>query len=422
MASNSLLTISMITNETLDVLHNDCSFLRGVDRQYDSRFGNTGAQIGAQINIRKPARYFLARTQALQVQSTQEEYATLTLDKWYQTGMNFSVKEMSLDIDEFSNRIIKPAIAVIASGIDSDGLDLFRTAIYNQVGTAGYTPGATGGSAGTYTDSSAPRIFLNAGALLSNFAVPKKDRRVVYGPDAQASSVAGLSGLLNDQSALGKQYLDGDIQHALGFDFMVDQNYAMLSTGSHAGSASANVRGASQTGSSLITQGWTASQTGILLAGETFTIDGVYSVNPETQRSTGKLQTFLVTADANSVGSGYSTLSISPSIVVAGTGVANGTVTNSPSNTAVITLTSGAASKTNFYPLYGAFHRDAFTFGTADLELPNSVEFAGRAQDEGVSLSIVKAYDINSHTYPCRVDVLGGWLAQRPEMACRILG
>ena len=100
MASNSLLTISMITNETLDVLHNDCSFLRGVDRQYDSRFGNTGAQIGAQINIRKPARYFLARTQALQVQSTQEDYATLTLDKWYQTGMNFSVKEMSLDIDD----------------------------------------------------------------------------------------------------------------------------------------------------------------------------------------------------------------------------------------------------------------------------------------------------------------------------------
>ena len=43
--SNQLLTISMITNEALRVLINNCVFARSINRQYDDRFAIEGAKI-----------------------------------------------------------------------------------------------------------------------------------------------------------------------------------------------------------------------------------------------------------------------------------------------------------------------------------------------------------------------------------------
>lgn len=59
------------------------------------------------------------------------------------------------------------------------------------------------------------------------------------------------------------------------------------------------VKGASQSGSSLITDGWTINTTGILLAGDFFTVNGELK---------------MLTADANSNGSGEATLAFKPSL------------------------------------------------------------------------------------------------------------
>ena len=69
------------------------------------------------------------------------------------------------------------------------------------------------------------------------------------------------------------------------------------------------VKGASQTGSSLITDGWTATQTGILKSGDYFQLG---------TGSSSKL--YKVLADANSDGSGDATFDIFPAI---NTAVAN---------------------------------------------------------------------------------------------------
>ena len=55
--ANTLLTISMITKESLRVLKNNLAFARGVNREYDDKFAIEGAKIGDTLNIRKPARY-----------------------------------------------------------------------------------------------------------------------------------------------------------------------------------------------------------------------------------------------------------------------------------------------------------------------------------------------------------------------------
>jgi len=207
---------------------------------------------------------------------------------------------------------------------------------------------------------------------------------------------------------------------ALGFEFAMDQNVNLLTTGSRSVSATPSTTTASQTGATLNTTGWTASQTGILLAGEVFTIAGVYGVNPENQSNIGYLQNFVVTANCNSDGNGNITIPISPSIIPVGAQVPNGTVTAAPAGGAQLTMMSGAASTS--FPLNLAYHHDAFTLATADLEMPKGVDFAARETYDGISMLIVRAYDINNAQFPCRIDVLAGWATLRAQLACRIAG
>ncbi len=311
-------------------------------------------------------------------------------------------------------------MARLSSQIDQDGLGQVVN-IYNQVGTPGTTPGVS--TANPFADDTlnytVPQIYLNAGMMLDNMATPRDDnRRVVVNPAAMAKSVGGLSGLFQDAGEIAKQYRKGVIGTALGFEFAMDQNINLITTGAHGGQPAVTTAG--QTGATINTNGWTASVTGILVPGEIVTFQGVYGVNPENQTPFNVLQRFTVTAECSSDGNGNVTIPISPSLIVAGSGVANGTVAESPASGATVNLLSGSAN-TN-YPLNVAYHKDAFTMASADLEMPKGVDFAARETYDGVSMLIVRAYDINNAQFPCRIDVLAGWATLRPELACRIAG
>ena len=134
--SNQLLTISMITNEALRVLTNSLVFTRAISRQYDDKFAIEGAKIGTTINLRKPPRYVGRTGPALQVESSVETYVPLTLNTQFGVDMAFTTQDLSLNISDFSDRFIKPAIAAVANKIDYDGLQQFLN-VYNMVGTPG---------------------------------------------------------------------------------------------------------------------------------------------------------------------------------------------------------------------------------------------------------------------------------------------
>lgn len=400
--SNSLLTIDMITREALRVLVNNLAFTRAVRRDYDDSFGQSGAKIGDSLRIRLPNRYAVTKATTLSNQDTEEEHRTLTLNTQAHTAMRFTAKEMALSLDDFSERIISPAMSAIASTIDFDGLTQYQN-VYNSVGTPGTTPATA-------------RVYLDGGALLSDYATPKDDmRHAIVNPDAEAATVDGLKGLFQQSNAIGDQYIRGQMGRGLGFMFGMDQNVNRHTVGVATGTPLVN--GATQTGSTLATDGWTNSTTGILKKGDVFTIDGVFGVNPVTGQSTGKLQQFVVTADVNSGAStGPANVPISPPIITTG---AKKTVTASPANDAPITVLGTGATA---YPQNLAFHREAFVLGTADLEMPQGVDFASRQVYEGISMRIVRQYDISEDRFPCRVDVLYGWLTARPEFACRVWG
>jgi hypothetical protein len=150
--------------------------------------------------------------------------------------------------------------------------------------------------------------------------------------------------------------------------------------------------------------------------GDIFTIAGVNAVNPQSRSSTGTLQQFVVTADKTGSTNAIADISVSPSFKAAG---AFQTIDALPTNDAVVTFYATSSSQS---PQNIAYHPDAFTLGTADLLMPKGVDFASRQVHEGISMRIVRDYDINNDAMPCRIDVLYGWKTIYPELACRVWG
>lgn len=403
--ANTLLTIGMITNEALAVLTNMLTFTKGVNRQYDSSFGVAGAKIGTTLNVRKPPRYVGRTGQAISIENATETEVPVVLTTQRGVDISFSSQDLELSITDFSRQFIKPAIVNIANHIDLDGLAMAVQATYNSVGTPGTTP---------------PNIttYLNAGVALDNNSTPRDgERNLVLNPIANATMVGSLNNIFNAPGRISQQNDDGMMESGYGFNWSMDQNIQNHTVGALGGTPLVN--GASQSGSSLVTDGWTAAAAPRLTAGDIFTIAGVFAVNPVSLQSTGVLKQFVVTAAVSSDGSGNATIPIAPAIIGSGTGFQN--VTALPADNAALTVV-GAASTVS--PQNMLYHRNAFTLACADLPLPRGVDMAARKADKqtGLSIRMVRAYDVTTDQFPCRLDILYGWAPLYPEWACRIAG
>jgi hypothetical protein len=399
MANNTLLNVDQITLEALMILKNELGFTRNVDRQHDKDFRKVNS-IGDSIRIRKPVRYTVSTGQAIDIQASQETEVTLVLDQQKHVAMEFSSKELLLDVNQFAKQFIEPAVVQLANEIDYDGTALYK-GVYNAVGTAGTVP-------------TAALTYLQVGQKLDEFSVPRDKRAMVVTPATEVNAVDTLKGLFHASGPLSNQYRKGEIgKSVLGFDWYMDQNIRSHTAGTYAGTSLVN--GASQTGSSLITDGWSSGASD-LKEGDLITIANVYAVNPKNRQSTGALQQFVVTSDISD-SSGAMTISISPSITLTGP---YQTVNSLPANDAAVSVVSGTTALVSRQNL--GFHRDAFTLGMGILESPKGVDFAAVKYDKQLGLAIrcVRQYDIRTDQYPCRLDILYGWLTQRPELACRL--
>ena len=395
--ANSILTPTQVTREALRVLHQKLNFVGSITRSYDDSFANSGAKIGDTLRIRLPNQYVVRRGATLTTQDTTESYTTLQVNNQIGVDLNFTSVDRTLSLDDFSKRIINPAVSTLAANIESDAFAMYKD-VFNQVNGHG--------SAQTF------RNVLLGGKLLDDNLTPQDDNRsICLCTQDNVDLVDGLKGLFNDATSVAKQYKSGYMGRTAGFEFMQNTLLPTHTPGTKAGTPLVN--GATQTGASLITDGWTNS-TAALKQGDVFTVAGVYRVHPETKVSTGVLQQFVATADATADGSGNITIAISPAIVTSG-GRKN--VSSSPADNAAITV-AGTASTT--HGLSMAYHSDAFAFATADLVMPNGIDFAAREVFDGISMRIVRAYDINTDSFPCRVDVLYGFKTLRAQLAARL--
>lgn len=450
--ANTLLTISMITNEALPVLANECVLTDKFNRQYDPEFGRKNQKIGGTCNVRLPPRYIGTFGPALNVEPSNETYVPVSILYQFHVDMQFSTINMALDIDEFSKRFIQPACAAVGNRIDSDGAYFAMQQTAQRLGTPGTAPTAF-------------KSFSDARAILASEGMPKNMMpSAVLHPLAQSSMADSLKGLYNPQERIGEIYETGLVaKKTAGADWYEDPNIASYTTGSLLGTPVLAGATSAAGGTALLATGW--AQTGTFeisgltnssaacKVGDTLQVKGVYPVNPQNRSQYGNsLKQFVVlppggyaqvNGAASPGGPAFNTATPANGTFNATTGLytakSDGTLTvtvgecliyggqfqncTSPVSTYTVTCNGGATlgtvSTENLY-----FQRDAFALAMVDLPLPRSAVSASRASDPdlGMAIRIVEQYTINNDAEPTRLDVAYGYASLYRTMAVRVSG
>jgi hypothetical protein len=398
--ANSILTIDMITRKSLEILENNLVITRNVNRQYDDSFAVAGAKIGSTLRIRLPDRALVTDGAALQVQDDNEQYTTLTVSTQKHIGVNFTSAELTMQLDDFAERVLKPRISQLASSIDADVANSYKY-IGNTVGTPGTTP-------------STSLVLLQAQQKLNENAAVMNPRYATVNPAANAGLVEGMKGLFNPTDTISKQFKNGMMgTGVLGYDEInMSQSIKQHTTGTRI--ATGNTTGAAVTTEGASTLTLTVGSGELIAVGDVFTIADCYAVNPQTRESTGSLFQFVALASSTSTTT--ATVTVAPMYSASN---ALATMLTLPATSKAVVFVGAASTQ---YPQNLVYHKDAITFATADLLLPQGVDMAARAVHNGISLRVVRQYDINNDRMPCRIDVLYGYSVMRPQMGVRLWG
>lgn len=389
--ANSILTPTMVTREALRILHQKLNFIGSITRDYDDSFANSGAKIGDTLKIRLPNQYTVRTGAALSTQDTTESSVSLQIATQKGVDVTFSSVELTLSLDDFSKRILNPAMSVLAANVEADAQSMFKD-VYNTVTNVG--------SAATYNK------VLDARVKLQNALAPTNDRTANMNPQDMADLVKDTKTLFNDSTSISKQFREGYIGRAAGLDFVENTLWPTFTTGS-ATSITMNTSTGLTSGSNAMI----VAVTGSFNKGDVITIGGVFEAHPETKAQTARLQQFVVTSADGS------TTAITVSPVPVTSGATQNVVVVSAGAGKTVTMVNTASSTTG---VSMAYQEGAFGFATADLQMPKGVDFAAREVMDGLSLRIVRQYAIATDTFPCRIDLLYGYKTLRAQLAARI--
>ncbi len=367
----------------------------------DDSFAVEGAKIGSTLRIRLPDRALVTDGAALQVQDDNEQYTTLAVSSQKHIGVNFTTAELTMQLDDFADRVLKPRISQLAASIDADVANSFKY-IGNSVGTPGTTPATS-------------LVLLQAQQKLNENAAVMSPRYATVNPAANAALIEGMKGLFNPVSAISKQFKNGMFgEGILGYDELnMSQSIKQFTTGTRAATGASTSAAVTTEGAASIAL--TGLSTNTIKAGDVFTIADCFAVNPQTRESTGSLFQFVALADVTAAG-GNATVTVS---AMYSSSQALATVDALPGNSKSVVFVGTANTQ---YPQNLIYHKDAIAFATADLLMPQGVDMASRQVHNGISLRIVRQYDINNDRLPCRIDVLYGYSVIRPQMAVRLWG
>lgn len=406
--ANALITPDIIAKEALMQLENSLGMAKNVHRDYKSEFGS----IGDSVSIRKPVKFSVTDGATISIQDVEEAKTSITIDKQKHVAWKFTSKDLTLTVEEYSERYIKPACIALANKVDVDLHGLY-TKVWNHVGTPGTTPA-------NYAAVS------DVAQRMDEMAVPMDRRYLMLNP-AAGHTIAGTATALYMQNVAQSAYRSGSIGEIAGLETYKTQNVQTHTVGAHGGTPLVN--GGSQNDtyaasgaaneSSLVTDGWSTS-TAVLAAGDVITIAGVFAVNPVPGES-GKsalpyLQQFVVKSAVTSDGSGNATLTVSPAIISSGP---QQTVSATPADNAAITVVGTASTA---YPQNLGFHRNAFALVMCPMDMPDGASWKARESKDGLSIRVIKDYDMTNDEERIRMDILYGVKDIYPDLAVRLTG
>lgn len=397
---NTILTATAVTREALRVLHQKLNFVGTITRDYDERFAQQGAKIGDTLKIRLPNQYKVRNGPTLSTGAdldTVETSVDLKVQTQKGVDLNFTSIDLTLSLDDFSERILEPAMSVLAANIEADAMTMYRD-VHNQVNNHGLA--ADFGK------------ILQARKILVDNLAPLNGRTCNLNTQDNVDLVDGLKGLFNDKSTISKQNREGFMGRTAGFDFVENTLWPRHSRGTANGAfTTSTLAAAIPLSATPLGQITVAAGSGTFAVGDVFEIAGVQRLHAETKLSSGLAQQFVVTEALTGPG----VLKFSPAIVT--DGAARNVVVTNPVAAAAVTV-AGTSGATNGISM--AYQKGAFAFATADMVMPRGVDFASREVFDGISMRIVRQYDINNDRFPCRLDVLYGFKTIRPQLACRL--
>jgi len=405
--ANTNLTVDQVTNRAQMVLHQKLNFIGNINRQYDDSYKTGGAKGGESVRIKLPNEFIIRTGASLSTSDVTQKAVTLTTGTQKGVDMVFTSQELTQDISLFSENYIEPAMSVLAANLESDALSMYKL-VYTEISDLSADPDL--------------RDILDMGSRMTENLTPYSDRCLLLRPRANAALIDALKGLFNPDRNLDKNYKEGQIaNNFVGFQKVYENTLLPNHVGgSDDGTADYLLNNGTLTGGTATVD----TGTGTWKAGDIFYINTVTRVHPETKADTTYHQPFVCTNDE---GSSTTSIEFTPEIVSTSVGgknvaaaMADGDALHKVESDNRVTLTSAtdiAASQT--YGIDIGFHKNAFAFATADLEVPKGVHFAGRRVQDGISLRIIRDYSISADTMPCRLDVLYGYKAIRPQLACR---
>ncbi len=414
MATNTLQTPQAISNELLMRFQNSLAFAGSIRKHYDDRFAKPVEKIGDSYSIRVPVQYGVQDGPAIEPEATEERVVQLRINKFKTVAFEFESKELTLDISELGERYLKSAAQALANQYDLDLLTMAYQGTYNSVGVPGTTPTSL-------------KTYQQASSLLNKNACPVggRDRFVCYNSDAEVEIINDLRGLTESSAKIRWQYEEGRMKRAVGLNWLMDQNVRSLTTGVYGGTPAVTVAG--QSGTTILTEGWTQAAATRMNKGELVSFAGIYAVNPVTKDLLPDLFKASLAAPCVSAADGTATM------LLEGRGlVVSGPYQNcsaSPGAGALINIfdkaqASHSAIASKVSPQNLVYHENAFVTAMVPLVLPEGVHFKARSFDEktGMTIAIIGDFDFKSRKFQYRADILYGSAVAIPEWSCRVVG
>ena len=405
--ANSILTPSIITKEALRILHAQSNFLTKINRQYDSRFAVNGAKIGTNLDVRLPNKFTVRTGSTYSAQNMVERKVALPVATIKGVDCTITDTELTMSLNDFSDQFLKPAMNQLASDIEYSAMLAMYKSVPNSVGTVS-----------TQIDY---KKFQQAGQRLTENLAPSSDRTFLLNPSSRVEFSDAVKGLFQSSSNIDDQYREGMVGRTGGFDVFENTMIPVHTTGTYGGTPLTNGATQGSTGannayvatSSIVTDGWTSGGTS-LKAGDSITFAGCFEVHPETKVSTGVLKKFVIVSDVSDT-TGAITMTVSPGVIAGG---AYQNCSNRIADNSAITVLGTSATA---YGQNLAFHKDAFTFVSADLDIPKGVDMAARERFGNISMRFVRWFDGDNGQWKSRFDILYGTAALYPELACRLV-
>ncbi len=403
MTTNTFKFIDMVAKEALSIAHEESALIATVDRQYDENYARAGAKIGDALRVRAPNMYKTRSGNAMDVQAQDEVTSSITLATLLGVDMEFGHVDLSLKTDDpkqvadFSKRYIAPAMSTLISNIEYNAMSYYTKKVAQVAGTAG-------------TAISNIETPNKARAKLNQQLAPKvgNSRAVQMDSVTMATMVNGAQSYFNPSREIGDQYREGLIKRTSMADYYENERtWTLANSADVAGEI--NQTSFSNNVTTLTVDGLSAAPA----AGMVFVIEGIYDCHPETKAAFSHLKQFVCDANCTTA-----SLSFSPALRYS-TLDARQNCSGTLADNADITFV-GAASTSYVQPLM--YHREAFQFVTADLPLVGGADQCVRKTFDGLSLRVWMDGDIRNNSLLCRIDILHGYEALRPEWACRMIG